>query len=66
MRRGDQRDFQKGKEFRVWLGASFYKLVANLPSSFVSFLPRNAILSQNICNLLYWIVFLQDLAFILL
>lgn len=51
---GDQQDFQKGKEFRVWLGAAFYKLVANLPSSFVSFLPRNAILSQNICNLLDW------------
>lgn len=33
------------------LGSSFYKLVANVLSSFVSFLLRNAILSQNICNL---------------
>lgn len=36
---------------RVRLGSSFHLLVAHVLSSAVSFLPRNALLSQNICNM---------------
>lgn len=60
---GEPTGFSERKRVSCLTGASFYKLVANQPSFFVSFLARNAILSQNICSLLDCIVFLQDLPF---